>query len=83
MLTEVGAGVKLFILILSPSLIGRALVFEINCIGSSPMGFIKHFFSKAERECSITGRTFVLHTKDVGSSPTISKSVAERFCVRL
>ena len=30
-------------------------------------------------ECSITGRTFVLHTKDVGSSPTISTSFKGRW----
>ena len=34
-LTEVGAGVKT-----NPSLIGRAIVFEIIGIGSNPMGFV-------------------------------------------
>ena len=28
---------------------------------------------RPKRECSITGRTFVLHTKGMGSSPIISK----------
>lgn len=34
MLTEVGAGAK----VINPSLIGRAVVFEIIGIGSNPMG---------------------------------------------
>ena len=36
-LTEVGAGAKA----MNPSLIGRAIVFEIIGIGSNPMGFVK------------------------------------------
>ena len=30
-------------------------------------------------ECSITGRIFVLHTKGVGSSPTISRPYKSRW----
>jgi hypothetical protein len=43
-LTEVGAGAK------NPSLIGRAVVFEIIGIGSNPMGCVSAFLKKVSQK---------------------------------